>query len=158
MSYRTSINGTQIFGNNEYYQEWIDFIRSEGIEVDEEGLYDGYIENLQGMFDVIDTITRGLINDRHNQVVSGELTRKGEPYKELTDLSESMWLDDKTPLLMYNMQMIENAYCFLPYQVFKAVEELIEKSDTPYIGHDGKEWFLCSYKLKDGKQIHVHAS
>ena len=29
MSYRTRVNETQIFGNNEYYQEWIDFIRSE---------------------------------------------------------------------------------------------------------------------------------
>lgn len=63
MSYRTRINGVQIFGNNEYYQEWIDFIRSEGIKDDEDGLYDGYIENLQGMFNAIDIITRGLNSD-----------------------------------------------------------------------------------------------
>ena len=157
MSYRTSINKTQIFGNNECYQKWMDFIRSEGIEIDEDGSYDGYTENLQGMFDVIDTITRGLINDRHNQVVAGE-TWRGKPYRELTDLSESMWLDDKTPLLMYNMEMIEHAYCFLPYQAFKAVENLIEKSDVPYyISDDGKEWLFCSYKLKDGERIHVCA-
>lgn len=157
MSYRTRINGVQIFGNNAYYQEWIDFIRSEGIEVDEDGSYDGHIENLQGMFNVIDTITRGLINDRHNQVVAGELTWEGKPYTELTDLTESMWLDDKTPLLMYNMQMIENAYCFLPYQVFKAVENIIEKSDVPYVSDDGKEWYFCSYKLKSGNKIHIYA-
>lgn len=157
MSYRTRINGVQIFGNNDCYQEWIDFISSEGIKVDEDGLYDGYIENLQGMFDVIDTITRGLINDRHNQVVAGE-TWNGKPYKELTDLSETMWLDDKTPLLTYNMQMIENAYCFLPYQVFKAVENSIEESDVPYVSDDGKTWYFCSYKLKAGEKIHVYAS
>lgn len=156
MSYRTKINGTQIFGNNDFYQEWIDFIRSEGIEVDEDGAYDGYIKNLQGMFDVIDRIAKLLINDRHEQVVAGE-TYRGKPYKELTDLSDSMWLDDKTPLLMYNMQIIKNAYCFLPYQVFKAVEDIIEMSDTPYIGKDGKEWYCCSYKLKAGKKIHIHA-
>lgn len=158
MSYRTRINGVQIFGNNDCYQEWIDFLKSEGIEIDEDGCYDGYITNLQGMFNVIDTITRGLINDRHNQVVMGELTWEGKPYKELTDLSESIWLNDETPLLMYNMQMIGNAYCFLPYQVFKAVENIIEKSDVPYVSDDGKEWYLCSYKLKADEKIHVYAS
>lgn len=157
MSYRTRINETQIFGNNECYQEWIDFIRSEGIEVDEESSYDGYIENLQGMFDVIDKITQRLINKRHEQVVNGE-TWLGKPMHELTDLSESMWLDDETPLLMYNMQMIENAYCFLPYQVFKAVEDIIEKSDAAYVSDDGKKWYFCSYKLKADKKIHVCAS
>lgn len=158
MSYRTHINDTQIFGNNEVYQEWIDFLLSKGIEITEDGVYDGYIDDLQGMFNVIDTITRERINYRHNQVVAGELTWKGEPYKELTDLSESIWLDDKTPLLMYNMQMIEYAFCFLPYQVFKAVENIIDKSDIPYVSEDGKEWNCCSYKLKAGKKIHVWAS
>lgn len=155
MSYRTRINGVQIFGNNDYYQEWIDFIRSEGIKDDEDGLYDGYIENLQGMFNVIDTITRGLINDRHNQVVAGELTWDGTPYRELTDLSESMWLNDKTPLLMYNIQMIENAYCFLPYQLFKAVEDIIEQCehDEPGAVKLGHRY----YRLKDGTKIHVYA-
>lgn len=156
MSYRTRINGVQIFGNNDYYQEWIDFIRSEGIKDDEDGLYDGYIENLRGMFNVIDTITRGLINDRHKQVVAGELTWEGKPYRELTDLSESVWLNDRTPLLMYNMQMIENAYCFLPYQTFKAVEDIIEQCehDEPQAVKLGHRY----YKLKDGTKIHIYAS
>lgn len=155
MSYRTRINGVQIFGNNDYYQEWIDFIRSEGIKDDEDGLYDGYIENLRGMFNVIDTITRGLINNRHKQVVAGELTWEGKPYRELTDLSESVWLNDKTPLLMYNMQMIENAYCFLPYQLFKAVEDIIEQCeyDEPQAVKLGHRY----YKLKDGTKIHIYA-
>lgn len=157
MSYRTRVNGTQIFGNNEYYEKWADFIKSQGIEIDEDGIYDGDIEDLQGMFNVIDTITRELINERHNQVVEGDLTWDGKPYRELTDLSESMWLTDRTPLLMYNIQMVDHAYCFLPYQVFKAVEDIIEKSDVPYISDDGKEWYCCSYKLKEGKKIHVHA-
>ena len=91
MSYRTNVNGYQIFGNNEYYTEWIDFLKSEGIEVDEDdGFYDGYIDNLQGMFDVIDAITKKLINERHELVVVGKRNLVGKPYKELTDLSESI--------------------------------------------------------------------
>ncbi len=155
MSYRTNVNGTQIFGNNEWYQEWDDFIESEGIEIDEDGLYDGYIENLQGMFDVIEKITRRLIDERHEQVVAGELTWKGEPYKELTDLSESMWLDDETSILEFNIHMIENAYCFLPYQLFKAVEDIIEQCahDEPGAVVLG---YRC-YRLKDSEKIHVDA-
>lgn len=155
MSYRTNVNNCQIFGNNEWYQDWVDFIKSEGIEVDEDGLYDGYIDNLQGMFDVIDKITRRLIDKRHEQVIAGELTWEGKPYTELTDLSDSMWLTDRTPVLMFNIQMIEHAYCFLPYQVFKAVEDIIEKC-----GHDDPEAVLLGYRcyrLKDGKRIQVHA-
>lgn len=157
MSYRTYINHTQIFGNNESYPEWIDFLKSKGIEIDEDGIYDAYIDDLQGMFNVIDTITRKLINDRHEQVIKGEVNWDGKLYTELTDLSESMWLSDNTPLLMYNMQMINHAYCFLPYQAYRAVEDIIERSDTPYISEDGREWYCCTYKLKPGMMIHVEA-
>ena len=34
MSYRTYVEGVQIFGNNEGYNEWIEFIRSQGIKID----------------------------------------------------------------------------------------------------------------------------
>lgn len=157
MSYRTYINHTQIFGNNESYPEWLYFIKSKGIEVNEDCIYDGYITDLQGMFNVIDTITRGLINNRHEEVLKGEKDWNGKPYRELTDLSESMWLADNVPLLKYNMQMINHAYCFLPYQVYKAVEDIIEISDKPYISEDDREWYCCTFRLKEGKKIHVEA-
>ena len=105
MSYRTNVNDTQIFGNNEWYQEWIDFLKSEGIKVDREGLYDGYIVDLKGMFDTIDVITKRLIAERHKKVVAGEEDWEGKPLKELTDLSGSMWLDGETSILMFNVQM-----------------------------------------------------
>ena len=41
MSYRIRVNGVQIFGNNESYPEWEEFIRSQGIEIGEEGNYEG---------------------------------------------------------------------------------------------------------------------
>ncbi len=156
MSYRTYINDTQVFGNNEYYKEWADFLSSKGIEIDEDGLYDGYIDDLQGMFNVIDKITQRLIDERHQKVLKGEKWFD-EPMHELTDLSESMWLNKETPLLMYNVQMIRNAYCFLPYQVFKAVENIIERAEKSYVD-DYKDWLGCSFKLKDGEKIHVRAS
>lgn len=155
MSYRVRVNGVQVFGNNESYQEWDDFLKSKGVKIDEEGCYDAYIDDLQGMFSVIDTITRRLIKERHEQVVKGEKSFLGKPYVELTDLSDSIWLNDETPLLEYNIRMINNAYCFMPYQLFKAVEDIIE-----ICGHDGSGAATLGYRyyrLKDGKRIHVYA-
>ena len=40
MSYRTNVNGTQIFGNNEWYGEWGEYLISKGIKISDEGLYD----------------------------------------------------------------------------------------------------------------------
>jgi len=156
MSYRTKINDIQIFGNNECYDEWLDFLKSKNIEIDEDGNYDGEIDDVMGMFETIDKITKRIIQKRHREVLNGETDFKGDPLRELTDLSQSMWLNDETPVLQYNEQMIKNAYCFLPYQVYLAVEDIIEKSTRQY-EKDGVDWTFCFYKLKDGKKIKVHA-
>ena len=157
MSYRTYINDIQIFGNNDYYPEWSEFIKSRGIIEDEEGCYEGEIDDVQGMFEVIDKITKRLIKEQHEKVEKGETNFKGEPLRELADLSGSMWLDDKTPVLMFNKQMIENAYCFLPYQVFHVIEDKIEQVNEIY-EKDGVEWIFLTYKLKEGETIKVRAS
>lgn len=146
MSYRTYIEKTQVFGNNEYYKEWADFIESQGIEIGEDGDYDGEITDIQGMFDVIDKITKRLIKERHERVEKGE-TWFGKPCKELADLTDL--IDENENILLSNMYMIENAYCFLPYQVYKVVEEKLEEF-RPYIGK-------MTLKLKPNEKIHVCA-
>lgn len=156
MSYRTYVNGTQIFGNNEYYKDWIDFLKSKGIDIDEDGVYEGEIDDVMGMFSVIDKITRKLINERHEEVIKGKVNFDGKPLREMTDLSDSMWLQDDTPILMFNKQMVEHAYCFLPYQVYMVVQDKIERTD--YIqDKNGIDWSFCTYKIKDGEKIKVSA-
>lgn len=156
MAYRTRVNGIQIFGNNDYYEEWADFLKSNGIEIDEDGCYDGEIDDVMEMFEVIDKITKSLIKKRHEDVVNGIKDFKNKPLREMTDLSESIWLNNETPILMFNKQMIKNAYCFIPYQVYLAVQDKIEKTDERYI-KDGIDWAFCTYKLKEGEKIKVHA-
>lgn len=90
MAYRTRVDGYQIFGNNDYFEEWAEFIRSNGIEISEEGIYEGEITDVQGMFDVIDKITKKLIAEKHEMVLKGIKDWNGKPIKELTDLSDSM--------------------------------------------------------------------
>ena len=47
MSYRTYVNDVQVFGNNEYYPEWIEFIKTQGIDVNENGNYENFILKCQ---------------------------------------------------------------------------------------------------------------
>ena len=161
MSYITSVNGVQIFifSNNEYYIELENFIKSHGIEIDDDCCYDGEIDDVVGMLDAIDKITRRLIKERKCQIYNGETDYDGKPLLELTDLSNSMWLDwldDDTPILMFDAQMLNYAYCFLPYQVYLAVKDVIEPTHEVY-KKDGVNWDFCTYKLKDGAKIRVHA-
>lgn len=144
MSYRTYIGNTQVFGNNEYYKEWTDFIESQGIEIGEDGDYDGEITDVQGMFDVINKITKRLIKERHKQVEKGE-TWFGKPYKELADLTDL--IDEDEDILLSNIYIINYTYCFLPYRVYKAVKDKLEEF-RPYIG---------KITLKPNVKIHVSA-
>lgn len=169
MSYRVSLDDYQIFGNNEEYEEWDDFIRSQGIEIDEEGCYDGEITDVMGIFVTINKIIRRLQKEFHKEVVH-QSPKEVEYYKkegktrfirhEITDLSGSMYLTEDTPWLEFNIEIIQNSYCFLPYQVFQAIKPKIEK--VHFDSHkdykiDGVDWWYCYYQIKPGRTIHVHA-
>ena len=156
MAYRTYINDVQIFGNNEYYDIWLDYIKSKGIEVNDDGCYEGELYDVMELFEVIDKLTKQLIEDRHQQVLKNE-TYLGNPVKELTDLSQSLWLDSSTPILMFNKQVIQNAYCFIPYQAYLALQDMIENESKPYESN-GVLWLNCTYRLKNGCKIKVWAN
>jgi len=163
------LEDTQIFGNNEGYTEWNEFLESQGIEIVDNN-YDGYITDVMGIFATIDRIMRRLQKEYHKRVEDqpAEMVEKlksaGLFYHiahEITDLSDSMWLQDETPWLEFNIQMIQSAYCFLPYQVFKAIEPKIERvSRIPQEDSviDGVDWWHCYYRIKPGEKLHVRAS
>lgn len=159
MSYRTTVEGVQIFGNDEYYADWIDFVKSNGIVVDEDDCYEGDIIDVEGLFKVIDRITKKIIANQHERVSRGETTftcRGKEPCREMTDFTNSVWIDDDTPLLMSNRMIIENSYFFVPYILFNAVKGKIVPCDV--YEDDKIEWHCCSFKIKDGEKIHIRAS
>ena len=167
MSYRTSINNFQIFGNNEYYQEWIDFLVSQGIEVNEEGCYDGYITDFMGMIRTIEKIV--LKRESVHQENRIKFLRKAgdKPYNEIADkltdqasiFDFSSYIHDfiinkqSDNLLDYSMQLIKNAYLFMPYQAYLACKDVLEKCKPD----DDDRLRFYNYKVKDGCSIRVHA-
>ena len=72
MSYRTKINGKQLFGNNEWYEEWGEYLISKGIEIDDEGLYEGELDNFMEALEVIEKITMNIEAERRERKKAGE--------------------------------------------------------------------------------------
>jgi hypothetical protein len=155
MSYRTCVNGEQIFGNGEYYHEWIEFIKSQGIEVDEDGCYEGEIVDFMGALVTIENIVMRLNKEREERKIEFD-GKTRMPIESLFDFSNipQKIADPKyeTSLLDELHQLIENSYAFMPYVFYQACEEQLTQDHI----YTTPNHFFC-YKLNDGEKIHVRA-
>ena len=156
MSYRTYVNNTQIFGNHELYSEWIEFVKSQGIEVDDDGCYEGEITDFMAALQVIEQITIRLITERESRKEKSQI-----PLKSFFDFSGiyedtiNQDPDDKwgNSLLDRLFDVVENGYLFLPYTFFNACEEKLERDHIL----STNQHFNC-FKLKEGETIKVKAN
>lgn len=152
MSYRTYINNTQVFGNNEYYPKWIEYIKSKGITVNEEGCYEGELTDFMEALDVIEEIVLDLESERRIRKEKGEKFRTtsifdlGNIYDDVVNNPTEESLLDK------EIHYIENGYMFLPYVFFKACEDIIE-----YKGIGIRQKHARIFRLKEGCTITVNA-
>lgn len=154
MSYRTKVNGKQIFGNNEYYEEWGEYLQSKGIEINEEGCYKGELDNFMEALEVIEKITMNIEAKRRERKKAGEkfysqsIFDNRNIYDSLTNNSKPCYesLFDK------ELAIIKNGCMFLPIQFFKACENIIE-----YTGIDIEGERTYTYMLKKDCKIQVSA-
>lgn len=161
MSYRTYVNGVQVFGNGECYSEWIDFIKSQGITVDDEQCYKGEITDFMGALVTIEKIVLRLNKQREELKESWngkvgvskiqslfDFTNIPEKFKDVDNPVDEL----ENSLFDALLLAIDETYAFMPYVFFKACEDDLKRDHiftTP--GH-----FHC-YKLKEGRTIHVEA-
>lgn len=158
MSYRTKINGTQIFGNNECYQEWVDFIKSQGIEVGKEGNYEGEITDFMKALEVIEQITMNKHKERQERIKSSNYDQKLKglfDFRSIPRNIEETDPDDEFRCSLFDeeLNVILYSYALLPYQFYLACKDKLEQERlffTP--GH------LNCYKLKEGETLHVCAN
>ena len=155
MSYRTTIEGVQIFGNNDCYQSWLNFIKSQGIEVDADNCYEGEITDFMGAVKAVEEIVMNVAKKR-NELRAMHGDNMGRvPLKHLFDLShvaESVEKNEESYLLDELFDVIDTSYMFIPYVLFQACEEKLEQIGPFSIG----ERYHC-YKLKEGMTLHVRA-
>ena len=167
MSYRTFVNGIQIFGNNEYYPEWIDFIKSQGIEIGEEDDYDGEIKDVMKALETIENIVLRLETayranpiDRYSDnhfVVSVDEEGNQKEYKSLFDFSnvyDNLLEEKRYPIFLTDrlFSLQNNAYMFMPLVFLNACGDCIKRTK---ISRDILR--LNNFVLVDGKTIHVSA-
>jgi hypothetical protein len=163
MSYWTTVEGHQIFGNNECPEKWIDYLISKGIEMDEDCCYDGELDDFMEALTVIEEITLDLYDER--AALMEKLEKENSPlldkYRNLYDWSTLVdayksdaadFPDFHDSLFDRIWEMVYHGYGFLPYQFYLACEDKIEPSESVY-----EKGHLRSFKLKEGQTIRVHA-
>lgn len=152
MSYRTYINDTQVFGNNECYPEWIKYIESKGITIDEDGGYEGELDNFMEALDVVESIVMRLEAERRENKKNGEkffsqsIFDLGNIYDDVAARPKEGSLLDK------ELHYLECGYMFMPYAFFKACEDILEDRGYSWKGRHAK-----IFKLKEGCKIKVSA-
>ena len=167
MSYRTTINGVQIFGNNEYYPEWISFIKSQGITIGEDGQYDGRIADFMAAMDVCERIVLRLDAERiadlerlrkehrNSDPQSKEwIERRYASLFDLTGIRRKISEEPRSaqrPFLFDELyDLVDSGYLFLPMALYEACK----KDLVPDFAHPER---FRAYKLKKGRTIRVHA-
>lgn len=168
MSYRVTIDGKQLFGNGESYKIWDEFIKSQGIQISEEGCYDGKITDFMGALEACERIVLEIEAERQesykkNRYIIERTAPEDRPRvmamldaNSLFDLSRmpEQFIDlpnYKIGLFDELYDLTRNGYLFLPYTLFrickkKLVRSLPSKSIRPN-----------AFQLKPGKTLHVHA-
>lgn len=176
MSYRTRVNDVQIFGNNETYPEWDDFIRSQGIEIGEEGDYDGYISDFYGAVTAVEAIVKRLMDERKadwekekyhiekllsqdpsNSWAADRKTNLTRSYLDFSGFEKYIYGDHtyREPILDALFQIVSESYTFYPYVLYDACRDQLELQD-PMKEPDGNIR-IRNYAFKPGMSAHVHA-
>lgn len=123
MSYRTKINGKQLFGNNEWYEEWGEYLISKGIEIDDEGLYEGELDNFMEALEVIEKITMNIEAERRERKKAGK-NFFNQSIFDNGDIYDSLVNDDEhyESLFDKEMRLLNMGICFFLYSSLKRVK------------------------------------
>lgn len=156
MAYRMRVNDKQLFGNNICYDKWISYLISKGIEIDEDGCFDGYLDDFNEALGVIEEIVMGMESERDNQIAA-----KVPGAKSLFDLSDikATVTEDKKPkgeirenLFDQLHERIKYGFLFLPVMFYEYCRDMLEYDPE----HTSQHHRLYGYRLKPGCRIHVH--
>lgn len=95
----------------EFMDRWVDFIKSQGIEVDEDGHYDGYFWDFMGALTILEDMTMYKA-ERHQK-------EYGESIFDWSDISDEIE-GGGTSLLDETLDIIDNGIMFVPYEFYRA--------------------------------------
>ena len=124
MSYRTNVNGKQIFGNNEWYDEWGEYLISKGIKISDEGLYEGELDDFMEALEVIEKITMNIEAKRRERKGKLEENFFSQSIFDNGDIYDSLVNDDEhyESLFDKEIEIIKMGICFFLYSSLKRVK------------------------------------
>lgn len=152
MSYRTYVNDTQVFGNDECYSKWMGYIKSKGIEINVDGCYEGELDDFMEALDVIEDIVIDIEKERRENKANGLKYRNTSIFDLSNIYDDVVEFPNETSLLDEELHYLECGYMFMPYAFYKACEDVIE-----FKGYSFKSKHDRVYRLKDGCKIRVSA-
>lgn len=163
MSYRTYVNGVQIFGNNECYPIWLDFLKSQGVTIGPEGEYDAQITDFMGAMEACENIVMDIekdIDDKWHKLTAKamanpEFAKRHRSLFDLTGIKENIMkpytdIGYRPRLFDELYDRVDTGYLFMPLMLYHACEDDLVLD----ISHPTR---FRAYKLKEGKTIHVAA-
>lgn len=168
MAYRTYVNGVQIFGNNNRYEQWENFIRSQGIEINHDGLYRGEINDFMAAIEACEQIVMSIdeerVKRRQNITVNPDpdpefqamLLQETTSQFDLTEIPARIKKRDGTPaaigLFDNLLSIVWNGCMFVPYTLYLACKEHLEPDlENRKVGH------INTFRIKPGHHIEVWA-
>ena len=147
MSYRTYVENEQIFGNNDYFEKWIEFIKSQGIEVGEDGDYDGEITDFPKALKTIEEIVLDLEKEYRESKKPSHWKKSifdfSDIYEEIKE-ENGKHVESLTDKIEWK---INHAYAFIPYYFLKICKDKLDCS----------KFYPHTCKLKKGETINVSA-
>lgn len=153
MSYRIYVNNRQLFGNNDCPNKWIEFIKSQGIEVSEDGLYKGEIKDFMECLNTVEDIVLDM-----NKKIQDYNKNLNDDYKNVLERQElfdlSNLINDKSSLLFSLQNLVSNGYLFLPYQLYEICKDKIE---VKYKMDEEQDKIKRIYTIKEGEHIYTSA-
>lgn len=95
----------------EFMDRWVEFIKSQGIEVDENGCYDGYFWDFMGALTILEDMTMYKAKQYQKEY--------GESIFDWSDISDEIE-GGGTSLLDETLDIIDNGIMFVPYEFYRA--------------------------------------
>lgn len=172
MSYRISVNGVQLFGNNADYPEWDAYIRAQGIVPDQDGCYEGDLTDFHAGVLALEAAVKRLMAERRDDAkdrkprIEKILAKDPENAAALRlkswlgsyfDFSEyERWIDEHIQTVFDACWEIASmGYAFMPFAFWMACRDMLEPED-PAVEPDGA-LRVRKFRFKPGMSAHVKA-
>lgn len=172
MSYRISVNGIQLFGNNANYPEWDAYIRSQGIVPNEDGNYEGELKDFHAGILALEAIVKRLMAERKDEVdkqmpriekilatdpENAAARRLKDKLGSYFDFSEyEYWVNDHIQTVFDACwEIAAMGYAFMPFAFWMACRDMVEPED-PETEPDGAIR-VHKFRFRPGMSAHVRA-